>query len=143
WQATDHAADMEGFEGRLMEHFGKYPGIVVRLAPTLAHLWWCVKKDAPPPTEIPESAVAAALALVEGYYKPMARRVYGAAGKSDRELRAYTLAEWIRRNKPTMVNTREIRRTPGIEGLAQKTAVEQAVEELVDAGWLRRIPHNG
>lgn len=67
----------------------------------------------------------------------MARRTYGEASLGDTERHAAIIARWIERNRPSMVNVREIQRMPGLPGLNKAEAIRAALDFLTEAGWLR------
>jgi hypothetical protein len=118
--------------------FGKARGAALRLSLVLEWLWCCAKTDMPlPPDSISEAAFAAAAALVEGYFMPMAERVFGDAGASDVERSAATLARWIFKEKPSEVHVRTLLREVRLPGLRSAEQIKKTAELLVEADWLR------
>ena len=76
---------------------------------------------------------------MDDYAKPMAERVYGDAALPVAERHAAVLARYIRRARLTSINKRELRRSPHktpLSALREGDALDAAVEQLVDAGWL-------
>ena len=71
-----HFIETDSATGLLAGHFGKFPGLLLRLATVLEHLWWAAS-DEPPPTAISEAAIAAGAALLNGYFRHMAERAVG------------------------------------------------------------------
>lgn len=143
-----HHHETEATGGKLAGHYGKYKGIVARLALTLEFLWWSVGADEnePCPETVTAAAVAGAIRLVEDYFKPMARRCYGDAALPMKERHGATLARWImaqRTGKPNAINTREIYRSAGLPGLRDNEQVAEAAAFLVEAGWLRLATRRG
>ena len=63
-----------------------------------------------PPSRITIQAVHAAAALIEDYFKPMAERVFGDAALPEADRLAATLARWILKERPKVVNARDLRR---------------------------------
>jgi hypothetical protein len=57
---------------------------------------------APPPSRISGRAVAAAAALIEDYFKPMAQRVLGDATLPEADRLAATMARWILDERPEL-----------------------------------------
>lgn len=136
-------ADLESeVEGLFCSWLGKLPGMAVRLAVVLEHLWWCVgAQPSPFPRTISERAVVAAIAFLDAYAIPMARRAFGDAARSQPERDAAAIARWLRRQKelPDTINAREIRRS-GILSDEKAEACAAAFAELEDAGWVRPAP---
>lgn len=143
---TEHYHESEATGGKLAGHYGKYPGVVVRLALVMEFLWWAAGDGDPCPEVITDAAVAGAIRLVEDYFKPMARRCYGDAALPMKERNGATLARWImaqRLGKPSNINIREIYRSAGLPGLRAKEVVEEAAAFLVESGWLRPAQRRG
>ena len=92
-----------------------------------------------PPSRISKAAVLAAAALVDDYFKPMAERVFGDAALPEADRLAATVARWILRERPTVVNARALRRTARLPGLREAEKVKVALNALVEADWLRPI----
>ena len=127
--------------GLFLSWLGKLPGMAVRLSNVLEHLYWCGDREiGQPPTVISERAVVAAIAFLDGYAVPMARRCFGEAALPKAERGATVIAKWITRQKPTpeIVNARDIQRLR-LAGLGTRDDVHAALEELEHAGWVWRI----
>lgn len=139
WRRENHAAT-QAATGRLAGHMGKMPGIVLRLALALEHLWWSWSGDGPPPFAVSLKAIAGAAALASDYFLPMAERACGDAALPEAERLAATLGRWIVKTRPTAINARDIRRRAGLPGLRERPAVKVAIDALEDAGWLRPAP---
>ena len=132
----DHAA--VEVSGALASAFGKAPGHLLRLALVLEHLWWSGSAGyAAPPSRIGRHALSAAAALIEDYFKPMATRVFGDAALPEADRLATTLARWILRERPKVVNARDLRRKARLPGLREAEKVKLALATLVEADWLR------
>jgi hypothetical protein len=124
--------------GALASAFGKAPGHLIRLALVLEHLWWCAKTSiALPPSRISKAAVLAAAGLVDDYLKPMAERVFGDAALPEGDRLAATVARWIIRERPALLNARDLRRRARLPGLREAEKVRLALNVLVEADWLR------
>jgi uncharacterized protein DUF3987 len=123
--------------GLLTSAIGKARGHALRLSLCLEYLWWCGRDGFdPPPTRISETAFTAAAALVEGYFVPMAERVYGDAATSPQDRNATTLARWILKTKPAEVNVRLLQREARLPGLRKADDIRGACNVLVEADWL-------
>ena len=125
--------------GLFASHYGKLPGIVLRLALVLEFLWWAVDDSLEPPSTITESATAAA-ELVSGYFTPMAHRAYGIAALSENEKGARTIARWIVSKGISFLNASELRRKIKLPGLRSSGVIHGALEWLEEAGWVRAVP---
>lgn len=126
--------------GLLKSWVGKLTGYTVRVALALEYLWWCGDRPGEAePQEVSERAMLAAIAFIESYASPMARRCFGDAALPQAERDAVALAGWIRRNRPESVNARELRRGRAIpSGGAER--YHAALAELEEAGWVRPAP---
>jgi hypothetical protein len=80
-----------------------------------------------------------AIGLIDGYFLPMARRVFGEAAIPEEERQAMELARWISEIKPERFNARETRRQIG-GSLREAKHMSQACEVLTQAGWIRPVP---
>ncbi|WP_158639297.1 YfjI family protein [Elioraea rosea] len=128
-RAREHAGLMAGA-------IGKAPGHVLRLAAVLTFLWWCSDASAPEPDRVTVAAVQAACGLLDAYLLPMAERVFGDAAATEVERDATTLARWIMRTRPAVVNTREVRSSARLPGLREAKRIRTAADYLVEEGWL-------
>ena len=137
WRREHSEAEVSG---SLASAFGKAPGHLLRLALVLEHLWWCAKTSiAMPPNRISKAAVLAAAGLVDDYLKPMAERVFGDAALPEGDRIAATVAGWILREKPAVLNARDLRRKARLPGLREAEKVKLALNVLVEADWLRPV----
>lgn len=132
WRVV-HFRDHVG--GLLASAWGKLPGAVLRLAMILRLVRWAAGEDRAP-VDVDHAATIAAIAFVEEYLKPMARRVYGDAALPAANRGAATLARWIAHERLTTMNLRDLRRTVRLPGLRTAAEIEAAVEVLVEAAWL-------
>lgn len=140
WRAENSVAEVSGM---LAGAYGKAPGHLLRLALILEHLWWCApstsSSPAMPPGSITVRAVNAAAGLIEDYFKPMAERVFGDAALPEVDRLAATLARWIMKERPKLVNARDLRRKARLPGLRDAAKVKLALAALVEADWLRHV----
>lgn len=135
---SGHFRDASRYDGMVAGHWGKLPGLVLRLALVLEHLWWCGDRLADPePISVGLDAVKATIRLVEEYFKPMALRVFGDAAVPIERRKAATLARWIKDTKAQEIVARDVYRTLGLPGLKTSKDVDIVISELIDAGWLR------
>jgi hypothetical protein len=126
--------------GMLKGHLAKYRGMSVRIALVLELLWWSVKPKREEPHKISAKAINAAIELLETYFMPMAIRCYADASIPPAQRNSASLARWIMKNKPSIVNARNLYRHEDIDGLNNAAAVKEAIPLLVEAGWLRPKP---
>jgi Protein of unknown function (DUF3987) len=134
--------DMKEVYGLVLSHYGKLPGIVLRLAMVFEYMDWSLTSR-PEPDVIGVEAIARAADLVDDYFKPMALRVYGDAALPPQEKCAAMLARRILREKCKTVNANDIRRYWKLPGLRESNAVKSALLVLVELGWLcKAVPNN-
>ena len=70
------------------------------------------------------------------YLLPMAARVLGDASVLVEKRNARTLAEWIRRERPLMMNVSAIRDGARFPSLRASALMKEACRFLADARWL-------
>lgn len=131
-------AEEEGAHGLLRSSMGKARGQVLRLALVLELLWWSASEGDPEPIQVGTDAMQAATNLMRSYFLPMAARVLGDASVPTEVRNARTLADWIMRTRPAVVNVSAIRDGARLPGLRESDPVKQACEFLADARWLLR-----
>ncbi|MBC6991676.1 YfjI family protein [Hymenobacter sp. BT491] len=130
WQRELEASDEAP---ALLQHLSKYRKLYPALA-LLFHLLDVASGAAPPG---PVSRAAAELADQWcTYFAHHARRVYaygttGAAEMLGKQLQA--------QNLPNPFTLRDVQRK-GWQGLGDRSAIQCALEDLVDAGWIREAP---
>ncbi len=130
-----HAA--ESVSGMMASAYGKMRGQALSLALVLELVRWAVSEDGTPePTIVSRRSIGEALDMIEGYFKPMCRRVYGEAALPRSERDAATLGRDILKRRPVLLNARVVRREWRLPGLNEAAAVNAAIDVLVDAGWL-------
>jgi hypothetical protein len=133
---ADVRSRARGATGLLAGTLGKAPGHVLRLSLVLEYLAWSEALFRQEPAQIGESAMLAAIGLVDGYFVPMAQRVFGEAAIPEEDRLGMELARWIARIKPKQFNARDTRRT--IRGpLHDPKAMQQACAVLTLASWIR------
>jgi Protein of unknown function (DUF3987) len=115
---------------------GKARGHALRLSLVIEYLWWCGSPSTSEPEQISVDAVNAAAALMEGYFIPMAERVYGDAAIPAVERAAMVLARHLRKSGPSKFNARKTRREIG-GVLRDASAMNAACATLVEAGLIR------
>jgi hypothetical protein len=114
---------------------GKGRGHALRLAAIIEHLWLCARGGQPPET-ISSDAILVAIGLVDGYFIPMAERVFGDASIPARERAAMVVARHLRRQKIASFNARELRRQIG-GAVREAAAMDAACAVLIEAGLIR------
>ncbi|MEW6257784.1 MAG: DUF3987 domain-containing protein [Pseudomonadota bacterium] len=125
--------------GSFASALGKARGHALRLSCILEHIWWAALPGRnAEPAAISERAMVAAITMMEGYFLPMAERVFSDAiiPASDRD--AVRLARWLRKEGLTEFNAREVRNRLG-GSLRKADAMDAACDVLVDAGALRPV----
>lgn len=142
WEVENALSDGDG--GPLYETFvGKMSGAALRLALVGELTGWAFNGGAEPNC-VSQRSVAAAIEWVEHYAKPMAARVYGDAAVPEVDRNASLLARYVRKNRLDRLNLRELRRTPHkshLKPLQGKNAMEDALDLLENAGWVRPDYH--
>ena len=133
----------ESAHGLLRSSIGKARGQALRLALVLELLWWCASADKPEPQQVSDEAMRAAADLMRSYFLPMAARVLGDASVPAEERNARTLAEWVLRTRPAVVNVSSIRDGARLPGLRESEPVKQACRYLAEARWLSQTDDTG
>ena len=128
--------EAERFEsGPVCAHFGKYPGLVGKLA-LIMHI-----ADDPDGREVSEYSLLKALAWVD-YLTPHARRVYHAVDNPETGAAGLLLARLKRGELPLAFKAYEISRK-GWQGLGDREAVKKACRLLMEHSWLIEIDPGG
>ena len=131
-------------QGLLQTSIGKARGQVLRLALVLEFVRWCADGSGrPEPAMVGLEAFEAAERLMLTYFLPMAERVLGDASVPVEERNARTLAEWIMRERPTVVNVSSIRDGARLPGLRESASVKEACRFLAEARWLTAVRETG
>lgn len=86
-----------------------------------------------PPSRISKAAVLAVIALVEEYFKPMAERVFGDAALPEGDRLAAVLARWVLKDRPEVMNARDLRCNARLPGLKEPEKVKLALKVLTKA----------
>jgi hypothetical protein len=132
----DAASLYKGFVGKLR-------GTALRLALVVELLAWADGVERDEPVTIRAESIVAAIGFLEDYARPTALRVFGAAALPASERNAALLARYIVKTGAREINARDIRRTANIPTLKAVAEVDQAIEALTEAGWLRHVPSDG
>ena len=135
----EHFDEAEAASGMLAGYYGKVPGIMLRLALVLEHLWWS-RSDGDAPQSVSREAIVASAALVNGYFGPMAERTYGDAALPIKERNAATIARWIIKEQPSGLNIRSLYRDVRLPGLREPEPTKEAVWLLEEYGFVRSSP---
>ena len=125
--------------GLLAGSLGKARGHALRLSLVIEYLWWSGDCSGSEPDEISLDAMNAAAAMMDGYFIPMAERVYGDAAIHCEERVAMVLARHLRKTGASKFNARTTRREIG-GALRDASAMKAACDTLVDAGLIRPDP---
>jgi hypothetical protein len=118
---------------------GKARGHALRLSLVIEYLWWCASATTSEPEQISVAAVNAAAAMMDGYFIPMAERVYGDAAIPTADRVAMVLARHLRKTGASKFNARTTRREIG-GVLRDASAMKAACDTLVDDGLIRPDP---
>jgi hypothetical protein len=138
WIGENDAAIRES-AGVYKTFLGKGRGTVLTLSNIAEHLAWA-DGGALEPREISSKSIVDAIEFFETYAKPAAVRVLGDAALPPVERDAATIAKRIVRDKLTKINARDIYTRWAIPSLRLAQPVSDAIEQLVDADWLRPAP---
>lgn len=141
-----HYADSKSVSGMMASAWGKMPGQALSLALVVEFLRWAAMDDnEPQPTIVSQRSVITAIELIEGYFKPMARRTYGDAAMPKSERDAATLGREIVKRGPDVINVRDVRRKWGLSGFGKASnsgkgdGLDAAISVLVELGLLTPI----
>lgn len=118
---------------------GKLRGMALRLALVSELLTWAASGGAEP-TTVSARSITAALAFLDDYAKPTALRVFGDAARPPAERNAAALARYVQKRRPRTINGRDIRRESSLPTMKLAQDVDDAIELLVEADWLRPAP---
>jgi hypothetical protein len=136
----EHHEGAELLVGPMGSAWGKMRGQLLRLSLVIEHLWFCGLQGSGAPEQVSKGAIECAAALMTDYFAPMAARVYGDASLPPQERGAATLARWILRERPRILNARDVRREARLPGLREADQVTAAIKTLEEANWLRAVP---
>jgi hypothetical protein len=130
------AVEADGGESApVAAHFGKYPGLVGKLA-LILHV-----ADDPASREVSERTLLKALAWID-YLAPHARRVYHAVEHPETGAAELLLSRLRRGELPASFKAWEINRK-GWHGLTDREAVKKACRLLFEYGWLVELDAGG
>lgn len=124
-----------GESAPIAAHFGKYPGLVGKLA-LILHV-----ADDPEAKEVSERTLTKALAWIE-YLTPHARRVYHAVEHPETGAAELLLSRLRRGELPASFKAWEISRKAW-HGLTDREAVKKACRLLFEHGWLIELEPGG
>lgn len=122
--------------GLYLSWLGKNPGRALRLALVIEFMIWAAEGDETPPLQVSEKTLLSVLSLLSNYFAPMAVRSFDSAALPAEAADAMVIAKYIRSKKCRTISSRDIQRILLRERKAH--AITEALEELVEAGWLRR-----
>jgi hypothetical protein len=118
----------------LAAHFGKYPGLVGKLA-LILHI-----ADDPVSREVSRRTLTKALAWLQ-YLTPHAKRVYHAVEHPETGAAELLLSRIRRGELPSSFSARDIYRRCW-QGLSDRDGVKKACRLLLDYGWLVELQAN-
>jgi hypothetical protein len=138
WREKDFREE-EKVQGLLLSHVGKFPGLVIRLSIILTYLeWGLTPENAVEPVSISKIHVSKAIALMDGYFLPMARRCFLDSSLPQNLRDAKCLAKWILQEQPREFNASRLTRMKG-SPLRDSKRLDDALRVLVEAGWIRSV----
>jgi hypothetical protein len=138
---SQHDKDSEHLVGPIAGCYGKFPGLVLRVAIILEHLWWAAEDGAPEPVAISARGIEVSIAFVDGYVAEMLKRTLGEAAVPQRDKDAATILRAIRERRAEVVNARALAREWKLPGLHQQTQrIEAALQALVEAKCIMAKP---
>jgi putative DNA primase/helicase len=118
----------------LSAHFGKFPGLVGKLA-LILHI-----ADEPEEKQVSKRTLIKTLAWLQ-YLAPHARRVYHAVENPEVGVAELLLSRIRRGELPSSFAARDIYRK-GWHGLSDSDSVKRACQLLLDYGWLIKLQTN-
>lgn len=127
--------EVSGESGPVAAHFGKYPGLLGKLA-LILHV-----ADGLASKEVSERTLLKSLAWLE-YLAPHARRVYHAVEHPETGAAELLLSRIRRCELPNSFKAWEISRK-GWHGLSDREAVKKACRLLLEYGWLIELDSGG
>jgi hypothetical protein len=127
--------------GRLAGAVGKLDGNTLRLALVLELLGWAWRQsNTPEPERISQQSVLGAMRIIDDWVRPNLERVFAEASLPQAQRDAMTIARWLLKTKPEMINARDLRRQAGFPGPKTPKELDEALEVLSDARWLIQQP---
>jgi putative DNA primase/helicase len=70
-----HFEDQQCVSGSLASSYGKMHGQALRISCMLEHLFWAVKPESSPPTEVTADTLEKTICLMDFYFKPMVGKI--------------------------------------------------------------------
>jgi hypothetical protein len=122
--------------GLMAGTYSKARGRALRLAAILEFLWWSANPGREEPQEISDIAISSAAGLLDGYFLPMASRVYGDAALPVGDRNASALAKHLRSTSASTFNAKSTRREIG-GPFRSAGDMDAACVALVDACLIR------
>lgn len=123
--------------GTMISFIGKMPGVAVRLSVVLTYLDWSALKNASEPKGINLQYLERAIALIDDYLIPMAKRAFADIALPQAQADARTVAQWILRTEPHSINLRLMRRKGRVLDTPDAERYAAAIKHLLDCGWVR------
>ncbi len=134
-----HDAKAKAASGLQSDAFGKQPGLSLRIALIMEHLFWAAPEEGAEPAGISLAAVDRAIRLIDGWVTPHLDRVLADAGTPKADTRATALARWLLKQRLARFNASHLRRLSfqHLAGLRLAKDMDEACAKLADAGWIR------
>jgi uncharacterized protein DUF3987 len=142
WERTQWDAKLAA-TGRVAGAVGKLDGITLRLAMMLEFLCWAWRQsNTPEPETISSESVLNAIKLIELWVRPTLERVFAEASLPPVAQDAMIVGRWLLKERHDRINARDLRRLAGFPGPKDAAKLDAALELLVDARWLKHVPHD-
>jgi hypothetical protein len=129
-------------DGREREWWSKIPSHTLRLAGTLAYLYWMMEKaDCAEPSKVEGVDIYNAVDLVVNYFWPHARAALRQIGLNERQAEARRVLRWIAASGKQEISREEVRS----EALGRRLladATQELLQDLERSGWLRSKQHS-
>lgn len=126
--------------GHYQAFLGKQSGYVARIALILHIINWASNSPNEPTNAIPSETVAKAIQLSNEYFIPMAQKMFKDSHKPAHVVKTEAMAQWIIKNRPSIINKRDIYTKAKISGIKSAKDAQAVIDELVAANWLIPSP---
>ena len=131
-ESTEKARTTQGF---MAGWFGKNPGRILRLALTIEYLGWAIS-NSDEPGVISDISIASAGTFLD-YAEKMCERAICGLGSSQQEKDAFSIAQYILKEKPQQLNERKLYQGSRFFHLRDKCRREKAFAYLERSGWVK------
>ncbi|WP_158266863.1 DUF3987 domain-containing protein [Alsobacter soli] len=120
----------------------KAAGQALRLALVLELLEWSATPGKPEPATISAASMAAAIGVMDAYFIPSARRVFGESAVPETDRKAMALIRWLQETGAKRFKAREARRKAGCP-VRDPKHMAGACDALIEAALIREVTSKG